>query len=222
MTFFVYSLMLSHATSLCGDLLLDIHVGIIGHGLSSQAFDKVVQTNKANRSNTQHKKPKQLNLVKPNYPSFRLPFMPSSEEMDLTYSITAPGLARETQQERTGKTEQKVQRPALSVLCISVHSAAFSLVMLERWSFNSFWLVKLERSEFNSAFDTGPAVVGLDLVTLCTRQSLRYIQYLTFASVIDYNNNANTCYNILTCHKLQHTHIIHTGKICWVAGYVLQ
>jgi len=76
--------------------------------------------------------------------------------------------------------------------------------------------VKLERSEFNSAFDTGPAVVGLDLVTLCTRQSLRYIQYLTFASVIDYNNNANTCYNILTCHKLQHTHIIHTGKICWV------
>ena len=38
-----------------------------------------------------HKKPKQLKLTKPNKPWFRSPFMPSSQEMDWTYSKTALG-----------------------------------------------------------------------------------------------------------------------------------
>jgi len=43
----------THTSGLCGDVLLDI--GIIGHSLASQALGKVVQTNYANRNNTQHK-----------------------------------------------------------------------------------------------------------------------------------------------------------------------
>ena len=37
------------------------------------------------------KKPKQLNLTKPNKPWFRSPFMPSGQETDSAYSIMAPG-----------------------------------------------------------------------------------------------------------------------------------
>jgi len=50
---------------LCGDVLLD-NIYIIGYGLACQLLGKVVQTNYANLNNTQHKKPKQLNLTKPN------------------------------------------------------------------------------------------------------------------------------------------------------------
>ena len=43
MSCFAYSLTHTHATGLCGDLLLNI--GIIGHSPSRQALGKVVQTN---------------------------------------------------------------------------------------------------------------------------------------------------------------------------------
>ena len=63
------------------------------------------------------------------------------------------------------------QRPVLSVRCISLYSAAFSLATFERWLFNSFWLVKFERCKFNSVFVAGLPSIAFDRGTLCTRQT---------------------------------------------------
>jgi len=62
-----------------------------------------------------------------------------------------------------------MSRPVLSERCISLHSAAFSLVMFECWLFISFSFVKLERCEFKAIFGVRAASVAFDLSTLCNK-----------------------------------------------------
>ena len=49
--------------------------------------------------------------------------------------------------------------------------------MLERWLFNSFWLVKYGRCEYKSVFVAAFPSIAFDLVALCTRQTFCYIPW---------------------------------------------